>query len=408
MTIAQNQSSMAQDQSSSTNDESSINAQPTDSVYTYEEVSLHHSLTDCWCVVGGVVYDVTEFLEAHPGGAELILRQGGKDVTSVMSDDAWHRHSKSAYALLKQYKIGVLQGSINDPLLVKDDNLPNVDDEEEELLMTGYKEELLDWEKGMVAQVHKLGAEYKKWVYSPVNKQLRLFNSDVCEFFSKTPWYVVPIIWLPVVLYCVVVASYEMHGEVTSKYLGDSTTSNDEGSSIFRSGAAQYALTALLVSCLFGIGVPLWTLIEYLLHRYLFHIEPRGDSPFLITLHFFLHGQHHKVPFDGSRLVFPPVGAACFAFPIHSLLIYLCPGGLGRAVFAGGLSGYIVYDLMHYYLHIGAPTRGSYLHSLKRYHVLHHFEDPSTGYGISTKFWDDPFKTVNKKLKYEDQTKKVT
>ena len=37
------------------------------------------------------------------------------------------------------------------------------------------------------------------------------------------------------------------------------------------------------------------------------------------------------------------------------------------------------YDMMHYYLHHGSPTPGSYLHQLKKYHVSHHFEDQQKG-----------------------------
>lgn len=46
---------------------------------------------------------------------------------------------------------------------------------------------------------------------------------------------------------------------------------------------------------LFVLGMLLWSLTEYLLHRFLFHMKPPSNSYYLITLHFILHGQHHKV-----------------------------------------------------------------------------------------------------------------
>ncbi|KAH3768818.1 hypothetical protein DPMN_170034 [Dreissena polymorpha] len=46
---------------------------------------------------------------------------------------------------------------------------------------------------------------------------------------------------------------------------------------------------------LFFTGFLLWTLDEYVLHRWLFHRKPPTNSKFLITLHFLFHGQHHKV-----------------------------------------------------------------------------------------------------------------
>ncbi|KAF0766678.1 fatty acid 2-hydroxylase [Aphis craccivora] len=43
------------------------------------------------------------------------------------------------------------------------------------------------------------------------------------------------------------------------------------------------------------LGLLLWPLIEYTIHRWLFHLQPPDNSPLLITLHFGIHGLHHKV-----------------------------------------------------------------------------------------------------------------
>lgn len=86
-----------------------------------------------------------------------------------------------------------------------------------------------------------------------------------------------------------------------------------------------------------------------------------------------------QVPFDGQRLVFPPVAAAVFAAFFLWILTMLLPVGISRAVWSGGVLGYVGYDMLHYYFHHGTPERGTYLHSLKYYHVLHHFDDHSTG-----------------------------
>jgi L-lactate dehydrogenase (cytochrome) len=48
---------------------------------TWEEVSKHDSADSCWVVIREIVYDVTAFLDDHPGGARSILRYGGKDGT---------------------------------------------------------------------------------------------------------------------------------------------------------------------------------------------------------------------------------------------------------------------------------------------------------------------------------------
>ncbi|QSS59199.1 hypothetical protein I7I51_08632, partial [Histoplasma capsulatum] len=45
------------------------------------EVAKHNSADSCWVVLYGKVYDVTEFLQKHPGGAQIILQLAGKDAT---------------------------------------------------------------------------------------------------------------------------------------------------------------------------------------------------------------------------------------------------------------------------------------------------------------------------------------
>jgi cytochrome b involved in lipid metabolism len=53
----------------------------TAAMLSWEEVSKHDSRDSCWVVIRGFVYDVTTFLDSHPGGANPILRYGGKDGT---------------------------------------------------------------------------------------------------------------------------------------------------------------------------------------------------------------------------------------------------------------------------------------------------------------------------------------
>ena len=63
----------------------------------------------------------------------------------------------------------------------------------------------------------------------------------------------------------------------------------------------------------------------------------------------------------------------------YLLLRHSLPEGLGVTLFVGGLCGYVVYDMIHYYLHYGSPNRGSYMYGLKAYHVKHHFEHQQAG-----------------------------
>lgn len=88
-------------------------------------------------------------------------------------------------------------------------------------------------------------------------------------------------------------------------------------------------------------------------------------------------------PFDSSRLVFPPVPASLVIGFFYGVLQLLLPEVLGLSVFVGGLCGYVIYDMMHYYLHYGSPKKGTYLYGLKAYHVKHHFEHQKSGSAAS-------------------------
>jgi 4-hydroxysphinganine ceramide fatty acyl 2-hydroxylase len=82
-------------------------------IYTEEDLVPHNTLKSCWVTRSGKVYDVTEFLVDHPGGEELIIKHGGKDVGEPMKDSLEHVHSDSAYEMLEEYVIGRLGTDAN-------------------------------------------------------------------------------------------------------------------------------------------------------------------------------------------------------------------------------------------------------------------------------------------------------
>jgi 4-hydroxysphinganine ceramide fatty acyl 2-hydroxylase len=77
-------------------------------IFTAEDVEAHDKPSSCWISRAGKVYDVTNFLQDHPGGDELIIQYAGKDVDEVMKDPNEHEHSDSAYDMLAEYVIGRL------------------------------------------------------------------------------------------------------------------------------------------------------------------------------------------------------------------------------------------------------------------------------------------------------------
>ncbi|XP_062222608.1 cytochrome b5-like [Phragmites australis] len=72
-------------------------------VYSFEEVRKHNDRKDCWLIISGKVYDVTPFMEEHPGGDEVLLASTGKDATTDFQDIG---HTDSAKELMPQYCIG--------------------------------------------------------------------------------------------------------------------------------------------------------------------------------------------------------------------------------------------------------------------------------------------------------------
>lgn len=75
-------------------------------IYTIEDVAKHNSPHSCWVTRAGKVYDMTSFLEDHPGGDDLILKYAGKDVEDIMKDVIEHEHSDAAYDILEDHVIG--------------------------------------------------------------------------------------------------------------------------------------------------------------------------------------------------------------------------------------------------------------------------------------------------------------
>lgn len=77
-------------------------------VYTLAEVSEHNHSKDCWLIIGGKVYNVTKFLEDHPGGDEVLLSATGKDATDDFEDVG---HSTSARAMMDELYVGEIDSS---------------------------------------------------------------------------------------------------------------------------------------------------------------------------------------------------------------------------------------------------------------------------------------------------------
>lgn len=70
----------------------------------------------------------------------------------------------------------------------------------------------------MLSQVAGLGSRYNEWVVCPVDRKLRLFGNPILESLTITPWYVVPIVWLPIITYLIYCGSLQYSEVTKGKY----------------------------------------------------------------------------------------------------------------------------------------------------------------------------------------------
>jgi len=145
----------------------------------------------------------------------------------------------------------------------------------------------------------------------------------------------------------------------------------------------------LFIACYAG-GIFLWSLTEYVLHRFVFHYVPK--SKWGQKLHFIFHGVHHDYPKDKMRLVMPPSVSIPLAFGFYALFSALVSEAYLYAVFPGFVTGYLCYDMIHYAVHHVNINNGIWL-KIKKHHMLHHYSDASKGYGVSSSFWDKVFRS---------------
>lgn len=146
---------------------------------------------------------------------------------------------------------------------------------------------------------------------------------------------------------------------------------------------------AVVVIALVAAGLLVWTLTEYVLHRFVFHWRPA--SALLEQFVFIMHGNHHAVPNDPLRNLMPPM----VSLPVGALVwgaLVLLAGPAGNWLFLGWMGGYVAYDLVHYACHQW-PMRGRLARVLKTHHMRHHHLHEAGNYAITGMMWDRLFGT---------------
>ena len=249
---------------------------PSQSLPTFSrsEVETHKSTKSCYVTLGSNVYDVTDFLDSHPGGADLILEYAGKDVAEILKDETSHSHSDAAYEVLEESLIGVISseprangaakgkagvaangngsanGNGNGVYVHPRTGMSCAEDLSRETdYSNDYKtHKFLDLNKPLFAQIW-FGGFSKEFYLDQVHRPRHYKGGQSAPLFgnfleplTKTPWWVIPTMWLPPVIYGTYIAS-------------------ESFSNVFQQA---------LYWCL---GLFIWTLVEYVLHRCLFHLD---------------------------------------------------------------------------------------------------------------------------------------
>lgn len=233
--------------------------------------------------MGTRVFDVTDFVDSHPGGGELVLEYGGKDVTEILKDEASHTHSEAAYDVLEDSFVGFVttekvidtavksthpdnivplppnkegleelkqNGAVNGPPVYANTGMSTEEDLSKETdLVNDYKtHKFLDLNRPLLMQVW-FGGFSKDFYLEQVHRPRHYKGGESAPLFgnfleplSKTAWWVVPTVWLPPVAY---------------------------GTYIARAGLSS----TMEEVAYWGFGLFLWTLVEYVLHRFLFHLD---------------------------------------------------------------------------------------------------------------------------------------
>ena len=200
-----------------------------------------------------------------------------------------------------------------------------------------------------------------KLYVSNKDETVRMFKSDFLEAFSKVHWTVPLWIFVPIVGF------------------------------FFYMSIFEYQLTFITIAGYFLLGLFIWTITEYLLHRFIFHFPAK--SKFGKKIHFIFHGVHHDYPNDTKRLVMPPSVSIPLAL-IFYIIYFFAFGEINvNPFYAGFLVGYLFYDITHYAIH-HFNMKNKFWLAIKNHHMIHHYKHDDLGFGVSQPIWDHVFGTT--------------
>jgi len=175
---------------------------------------------------------------------------------------------------------------------------------------------------------------------------------------------------------------------------------------------------ALLIT--FGM-LGMWPLLEYLLHRFIFHssvawasVLPRPLQGCVNVTRLLLHSVHHAHPTDRKRIITPlPMSLAIAGLVLPPYILLFHDPKVAYSICVGIVLGFVKYDYVHYDHHLGVnldqwprwiPSRiKEHFRVLRRAHKNHHYavNGHESSFGVSESFCDDAFGTTSKLVAVE-------
>lgn len=160
---------------------------------------------------------------------------------------------------------------------------------------------------------------------------------------------------------------------------------------LFVLGIIKYGISIPSAIGLFIAGVFVFTFVEYVLHRFVYHSGPNYLDP--SHWQYTAHGVHHVYHKDKDRLAMP-LPLALMLSGLFFLFFKFLMGINAFAFFPGFIIGYGFYLYIHYMVHASKPPK-NFFRYLWHHHLKHHVEKyDNTAFGVSSPLWDIVFGTM--------------
>jgi sterol desaturase/sphingolipid hydroxylase (fatty acid hydroxylase superfamily) len=194
------------------------------------------------------------------------------------------------------------------------------------------------------------------------NNGARYFKNNLLERMAYTSAFTVNVTFIPIIVYLAFIS-------IKTHTIG------------------QFIMT-------WCIGLFMWSLAEYMIHRFTFHFKFNNQK--LKWFHSIFHLSHHQYPHDKRKyqtlLLLSAPSGVLFYFIFKWIF-----GGYANSIFTGFASGYVFYEFVHYSVH-SMKIDFKWGRYLKQHHMHHHFLNQEKNFGVTSVLWDIIFRTQLTKI----------